>query len=284
MSKIFDAIRQNGFVLIRDALPPPSTFIEVYKAFDGVAKLMATDELASIILEKTAIDWAKDLRRSGFLARAPMGFRDRSIRPDKAKKSYFQYASGYGAFVRANYPRLFSTYPEVDWLFANCEILSEAAVTILRPVILEFERRYPGLRRLLIREQGFPPVVVRLIRYEPGSEIESMPHHDKSAFTIHMNSDDATADQFVIGPWRRELELSDLKPIMSRANLRRTSDAVVFPGMFLGQMGYEEILPSPHAALGSKDARLRHVAVGFWLIPFMFTDHLSTNIPLRGVA
>lgn len=163
-------------------------------------------------------------------------------------------------------------------------MLSEAAATILRPIIDEFERRYPGLRRLLVRQQRTPPVVVRLIRYEPGSQIESEPHHDKSAFTLHMHSDDTAADQFVIGPWRRELKLTDLKPVVSRAELRRTRDAVVFPGLFLSHMGYEEILPSPHAALGSKYPTHRHVAVGFWLIPYMLTDHLSTNICLRGVA
>jgi hypothetical protein len=278
---VFSEIQQNGFVLIAGALPTPSTFAKIYKAFDVVANLLSTDELAAITLDKTAVDWAKDLRRSGFLARAPMGFRDRSIRSDKENKSYFHYASGYGAFVRENYPRLLPRYPEIGWLFENCETLCDASVKVLESVIFDFDKRYPGVRRLLVRKHEFPPVVVRLIRYEPGIDIETMPHHDKSAFTVHMHSDDPRADQFVIGPWRRELELAHLSPIKSRANLRQASDAVVFPGLFLGQMGYEEILPSPHAALGSESARHRHVAVGFWLVPFMLTDHLTTNIPSK---
>ena len=239
------------------------------------------DELLAITLEKSAEYWAKDSARRLFFAGAPMGYRDRSIRPDKAKKSYLQYAPVYGAFVRQNFPHLISAYPEIDWLFAKCDTLWNASVDVLYTVIVEFDRHYPGISRLLVRQHGSAPVILKLIRYEPGEHIESLPHCDKSAFTVHMHSDDEASDQFVIGRWQpTELLLTDLAPI-ARPDSARSNDAVVFPGMFLREMGYPEILPSPHAALGSTAIRYRHVAVGFWLIPFMSTDHLITNVPFQ---
>ncbi len=156
---------------------------------------------------------------------------------------------------------------------------------VLRSVILEFDRNYPGVRRLLLRQSGSVPVIVRLIRYEPGEHIESLPHYDKSAFTVHMHSDDGSCDQFVIGRWQLGiLKLSDLTPVARRPNFQRPNDAVVFPGLFLSEMGYDEIRPSPHAAFGSKETKFRHVSVGFWLVPFMITDHLVTNIPFQPVG
>ena len=76
-------------------------------------------------------------------------------------------------------------------------------------------------------------MILKLIRYEPGEHIESLPHCDKSAFTVHMHSDDEASDQFVIGRWQpTELLLTDLAPI-ARPDSARSNDAVVFPGMFL---------------------------------------------------
>ena len=99
-----------------------------------------------------------------------------------------------------------------------------------------------------------------------------------------MHSDDKSGDQFVIGRWRpTELLLSDLAPVV-RIGSFHYNDALVFPGLFLNEMGYHEILPSPHAALGSTAMRHRHVSVGFWLVPFMSTDHLITSVPFKSAA
>jgi hypothetical protein len=281
MSRMLADIQQTGFALLKGALPNPSSFADAYRAFDAVANLVEADELAEILLEKTAVDWTKKPDLLGYYAKAPMGFRNRSERQDKEKKSYFQYTPAYEAFVRTNYPRIMAKYPEIDWLFVNCDSLCRASEQVLKSVILEFDRHFPGLRTLLLRKGNPSPVILRLLRYEPGNQIETLPHYDKSAFTVHMHSDDSKADQFVIGPWcAGELSLADLNPVTRRANC----DAVVFPGLFLDQMGYHEIRPTPHAALGSEDNRYRHVAVGFWLVPFMMTEHLSTNIPYKGAA
>ena len=284
VTKLVSEIGARGYARLHAALPSSPIFSETYKAFDTVAERASVDELVAITLEKSAEYWTKDFTRRSFFAGAPMGYRNRSIRADKAKKSYFQYAPVYGSFVRENFPHLILAYPEIDWLFAKCDTLWNASVDVLHTVILEYDRHYPGIRRLLVRQNGSAPVILRLLRYEPGEHIESQPHYDKSAFTVHMHSDDEAGNQFVIGRWHpTELLLTDLAPV-ARQNSGHSNDAVVFPGLFLSEMGYQEILPSPHAALGSNVMRYRHVSVGFRLVPFMSTDHLITNVPFKRAA
>lgn len=285
MSALLSSINRRGFTLIPNALPPLSIFQETYEAFDAVTGVVRTNDLTAIVLEKTADAWNDDLSRSAFYARAPMGFRDRSLRADKEKKVYFQYSPEYGQFVSKRYPGLLLMSPEVQRLFKFCDKLWNQSANILKSVILELDEDYPGLKTLLVRRKRAFPVILRLIRYEPGTHLLTSPHHDKSALTIHMHSDDGAANQFIIGPARSGgLKLSDLSPVKRRANSRHARDAVVFPGMFLSQMGYEEIPASPHAALCSEESRYRHVAVAFWLVPFMFTDHLKTDLAFTVAA
>ena len=283
-SSLLSSIYRDGYAILANALPVQSTFDELYSAFDIAVQSLEQKVLVSSLVEKISEAWAADSRLSAYYARAPMGFRNRAVRIDKDRKQYFQYCREFGGFVKTRFPALLSEYPEFSLLFSLSDALWELSGRTLRAVILHIAEsgKFEGLSKVLVRREREFPLLLRLIRYDPGPKLATAPHLDKSAFTLHLNSDDKSGDRFLIGPGGRDLvSLADLRP----AQIRRAggaTDAIVFPGLFLNTAGYDALPATPHAALGMEEQTYRHSLVSFWLVPYLISDHLDTNI--RGVA
>jgi hypothetical protein len=190
-------------------------------------------------------------------------------------------------FVKNHFPTLLSHNRELNIFFDLSEALWDLSAKILHPIILALdqETEFFGLRKILIRRNRSFPVILRLIRYEPGPAIATPLHFDKSALTLHMNSNDSSGDRFLIGPGgRRDISITDLVPIGGRKNETGATHAIVFPGLFLNTIGFDYLPPTPYAALGMPNSQYRHTLVAFWLVPFLISEHLITNVPNRAAS
>lgn len=273
-------LQNFGYIETPNILPTHEFFCQLYSAFDDFIALLLKNSELEILINNIAEDWRKLADHESFYAGAPPKFQDRTRRDDKAEKIYLQFCLEYFLFF-SRYKSIYQQYPEVKKLYDLLLRAHYAALQVFRPFVELLSVTNPGLEKVLLPKTCVPPVMLKLVRYEPSGNLGTAPHHDKSALTLLMNSDDQGNEKFAVGRcedgW---LKLSDLKPPLRQKPNER--GAILFPGMCLREAGFERLQPSPHCVLPVLGRKRRHSLIAFLLVPHLKTDALVTNVEFRG--
>lgn len=271
------AFDTRGYYLRPRAVPSAADFARLYAVFDRVFGDQGDVSVLEDIQSRAEMWCSEDGNRSAF-SQAPVGFRDRRLRPDKSHKAYFQYCREFGYFMRGFRGGSYELSTDfrllvdaLDELVNHAEREFEHVTTALCDAFPEHMPRRDELRA--------SSVLVKLLAYYPEANWATSPHYDKSALTMVLNASDIAEDRFRIGPFRHSSDADRLTaPDRAVNDDSEAGTAVVFPGMLWPLMGCDFLMPSPHAVMPLERATVRYSAIAFQLPSGLATDDLRTTI------
>jgi len=272
---------KSGYALVENSVPSDHYFRMLYGLYDEVVynpnqlgQKKTIDEFASL-----AREWNSKPCNSRAYSGAPVGLKDRRERKDKENKTYLQYSSEFGHYLRGHCDGVLERSDALASLCDNLDQLVEDSSAVFRAAIDGMaEAQISSLRDMY--PIGRPlPVLIKVLAYHADANWATSPHFDKSVFTLVLNADDLETDAFRIKPYGSEVSL-DLAGPPSRMSLSSSSrgTGILFPGMLTGKVGLAQTKPSPHGVLPFKSCARRHSAIAFLMAPNVDTSGLTTSV------
>lgn len=277
---VYESIVSKGFFEAKNQYLTRRFYNETYKAFDEFIHLMERDERLNSFILNLEREFA-DTENKQIFCSAPAGYRDRTKREDgKDKKVYLHFCQEYFNFVQERYSQWLEAYPVMKDFFGKLEYICKVAKFILAKSIDELEWDVSGLREIIYGGRQTLTVMLRIIRYNGGSDLCTSPHYDKSGLTLVLDNDDVVNNKVILGPYmdKEKFNFSKLAaPVRQYQGDKETdgTSTLVFPGACLSQMGLA-LYPTPHAVLPSSG--FRHSLIAFCLIPNIDAKHIETTI------
>ena len=271
----FDAdFRRIGYSQLDGLMPTQRQFDALYTLFEQIVFGKFAEHHGLDQLHDEAKEWlANSANRRGY-AGAPMGFRDRRPREDKADKVYFQFCPEFYYYLRANRSSCYYRHPHLANLLDELADCSKIAEGIFNSLLFRLDTR---LRRTLLGPDGTLSVLLKILAYEPSVKWGTTPHFDKAAFALVMNADDVATESFRIAPYRDGISKLELQAPDRRAPVDEPGTAILFPGMCLRAVGVGDILPSPHGVEPVQGNRRRHSVIAFLITPDVDTSGMDTD-------
>jgi hypothetical protein len=274
-TEIWRTILERGAAPIPAPLPS-GVWARLYDAFDTFSDFVEEHHEYANVFDTTARAWQSEsglaLHFSGYFS--PY-FRDRVGQTGKDQKKIFQFCEPYFRYLADYHPELLS--------IASFARLAEGSLAALYavysavfPLICSLGHLNEKLLSALLPRNTMPPISIRLLRYNGDSHFFTNPHVDKSAITIITDTDDPADDPCLVfaPPAVAQPLLSQFAPIQKGKN-----ESLLFLGAAAREAGFADFRPAPHAVRPSREQRVRHSAIFFWLLPGTDLKLFSTSVP-----
>lgn len=275
---LLNEITENGYATLRRSMPSRYNFGALYALFDQVANIHCFEKQQNSRIKAEADAWQMMAGNQAAYAGAPMGFNDRRARTDKAEKYYFQYCREFHYYLRSHHASTYYQCPVFAAFAEKLFELSDLADGIFRGLAKELDNGAGNLSRVLFGNCGTPSILLKVLCYEPSTTWGTVPHFDKSALSLVMNTDDVERENFRIGQYRPGITTEELTaPDRIVEDGTAPGNALLFPGMCLYAIGESQIMPTPHGVLPVSNNRRRHSLIAFLLAPGIDTSAMETN-------
>jgi hypothetical protein len=274
-ANIWKEVLERGAAPIPAPLPPP-VWNRLYGALDAFANFLAAHDEYADVFDRTAKAWqvesGLDLHFSGYFS--PY-YRNRVGQAGKDQKQIFQFCEPYFRYLANRHPELLALAPFARLAEGSLAALYSVYSAVL-PLIDALRNVDKELLAALRPHNALPPIAIRLLQYEGDSQFFTDPHVDKSAITIITDTDDSVDDPcLVFGP------LAPATPLLSQyaPMIKRKDESLLFLGAAAREAGFAAFRPAPHAVRPSREHRIRHSAIFFWLLPGIDLKLFSTSVP-----
>lgn len=279
-ANVSDALNDRGYLLVSHPIPRAAA-IRLYREFDNfITYARATPDVVQV-LDAAANAWkARDdngLYYSGYFT--PY-YRDSTKHVARDQKQVLQLCEEYVDQLSREHP-VFGR-EEVKSLFGTLRDISRAASCVFDGVISTLGQEPVDLTEQMIASVRRPPLVIRVIRYEPDADhLGTNPHVDKTAFSALIDSSDDPGEPSIAfaKPGLANYCLDDFLPPEPAADEKT---AIVFPGAALREAHIGNVLPTPHLVNAIRGVNRRYSLLLFRLLPGIDMSPFDTAVPISG--
>ncbi len=272
-SGIFEKLKMDGFVELKNSHATRQTYDAIYDIFERVVEQAKTDSAFAQMLRDFEESFENTTEYNQIFCGTPAGcYRNYTKKACKNdKKKYFQFSAEYFDFVRTFHKGALETYPLLENFFNKLGTVDVGAKTLFKEFLAPLQVNHPDVVETMYGGRWDQlTVIIRVLSYDPSREdFGTVPHYDKSGFTIILDHDDKVNERLVVGPHHQPFDLSKLKVPQRQFEGGDTySSALFIAGTLLRYQGIA-IDPTPHAVLPIKSKHNRHSLIAFALLPYI---------------
>jgi len=275
---VLDRFASVGWVTIPPVLPSVGQCQRTYSFLDEVLDGLS-DPAVAAALDAVTRRWLADEDRRRRWWHIPPGFRDRVEEAGRPDKSYVQTVPGFSRLLRLS-PEgeyLATRLPALSKLLFHLDAIAAEATEIFIDIANALDQHVAIKRATMIDVK--PTVVVKAIRYEPGTAWGTEPHRDKSALSMICWSDEPTSHLAVAPTRAQPTAPADFQPVDAPPESVAGTGATLLVGGTLELAGVP-MKPSYHAVLPVESRRPRHALIAFLLVPYLDADTMETTLPI----
>lgn len=267
-STIFQTLRNNGFVELKNEIFLKKDFCKIYNTFNSFIDYMEEETFTQQInlLEK---EYLNNQNLKERYCSAPPSYRDpRKNLQKRFDKVYFQFTKEYyNILMHMNDKKnLFNEKPEVIEFLDGMKKIDDTARAFFTPIIKKIDIEIPGFKKLVYGKHNQLTIISKIVRYNKTESWGTTPHRDKSALTFIWDSNDKNDESLSLCRDLYNPSLKDLEiPKRQFSGKENCTSTLLIPGLSLQKVGVD--LPGTVHGVLPFTQSYRYAVISFLLIP-----------------